>query len=89
MGKPDEAEQVFRRLMQSNPERVVVFVNLAAVLSGQKRYPEAEAVARQAMKPKPSCNTRKSNMRRPGRCWIIGRKSRAQSSIPLGLRAAR
>ena len=49
-GKPDEAEQVFRRLMQSNPEHVLVFTNLAALLSGQKRYVEAETVARQAMK---------------------------------------
>src|ERR1017187_519730 len=49
-GKTDEAEQVFRRLMQSNPEHVLAFTNLATVLSGQKRYAEAEAVARQAMK---------------------------------------
>jgi tetratricopeptide (TPR) repeat protein len=49
-GKPDEAEQVFRRLMQSNPEHVLAFTNLATLLSGQKRYAEAEAVARQAMK---------------------------------------
>ena len=31
-------------------EHVVVFTNLAALLSGQSRYAEAEAVARQAMK---------------------------------------
>jgi Tfp pilus assembly protein PilF len=49
-GKPDEAEQVFRRLMQSNPEHVLVFTNLVSLLSGQKRYADAEAVARQAMK---------------------------------------
>ena len=49
-GKPDEAEQVLRRLMQSSAEHVVVFTNLAAVLSGQKRYADAETVARQAMK---------------------------------------
>jgi tetratricopeptide (TPR) repeat protein len=49
-GKTDEAEQVFRRLLQSNPEHVLVFTNLAALLSSQKRYAEAEAVVRQAMK---------------------------------------
>jgi hypothetical protein len=41
---------VLRRLMQSNPEHVLVFTNLATMLSGQKRYAEAEAVVRQAMK---------------------------------------
>jgi tetratricopeptide (TPR) repeat protein len=35
-GKTDEAEQMFRRLTQSNPEHVVAFTNLAALLSGQK-----------------------------------------------------
>jgi len=49
-GETDEAEQVLRRLAQANPEHVVVFTNLATLLSGQKRYVEAEAVARQAMK---------------------------------------
>ena len=49
-GKTDEAEQVYRRLMQSNPEHVLAFTNLADLLSSQKRYAEAEAVARQAMK---------------------------------------
>ncbi|MGA2738511.1 MAG: tetratricopeptide repeat protein [Bryobacteraceae bacterium] len=49
-GTPNEAEQVFRRLMQSNPEHVLVFTNLVSLLSGQKRYVEAETVARQAMK---------------------------------------
>jgi len=49
-GQTDEAERVLRRLMQSNPEHVLVFTNLATMLSGQKRYAEAEAVARQAMK---------------------------------------
>ena len=49
-GRMDEAEQVFRRLMQSNPEHVLVFTNLAALLGGQKRYAEAEVVARDAMK---------------------------------------
>ena len=36
--------------MQSNPEHVLVFTNLATLLSGLKQYAEAEAVARQAMK---------------------------------------
>ena len=36
--------------MESNPEHVVAFTNLAALLSQQKRYAEAEAVARQAVK---------------------------------------
>ena len=49
-GQTDEAERVLRRLMQSNPEHVLVFTNLATMLSGQKRYAEAEAVVRQAMK---------------------------------------
>jgi len=49
-GKTDEAEQMFRRLTQSNPEHVLAFTNLASLLSGQKRYADAEAVARQAMK---------------------------------------
>jgi Tfp pilus assembly protein PilF len=48
-GHADEAVQVFRRLMQSNPEHVLVFSNLATLLSQQKRYAEAEDVARQAM----------------------------------------
>jgi tetratricopeptide (TPR) repeat protein len=50
VGKTDEAEQVFRRLMQSNPEHVLVFANLTSVLSDQKRYADAEAVARQGVK---------------------------------------
>ena len=49
-GKMDEAEQVMRRLIQSNPERVLVFANLTSLLSDQKRYADAEAVARQGAK---------------------------------------
>jgi predicted Zn-dependent protease len=36
--------------MQSNPEHVLVFANLTSVLSDQKRYADAEAVARQGVK---------------------------------------
>ena len=50
VGKMDEAEQVMRRLVQSNPEHVLVFVNLTSLLSDEKRYPDAEAVARQGVK---------------------------------------
>jgi tetratricopeptide (TPR) repeat protein len=49
-GKADEAEQVMRRLMQSNPEHVLVFANLTGLLSDEKRYADAEAVARQGVK---------------------------------------
>ena len=48
-GQADEAERVFRRLVNSNPEHVVVFTDLATLLSGQNRFAEAETVARQAM----------------------------------------
>jgi len=50
VGKTDEAEQVMRRLMQSNPEHVLVFANLASLLSRQNRFADAEDVARQALK---------------------------------------
>lgn len=50
VGKTDEAEQVMRRLMQSNPEHVLVFANLTGLLSDEKRYADAEAVARQGVK---------------------------------------
>jgi tetratricopeptide (TPR) repeat protein len=49
-GNMDEAEQVLRRLVQSNPEHVLVFANLTSLLSDQKRYADAEAVARQGAK---------------------------------------
>jgi Tfp pilus assembly protein PilF len=45
IGKTDEAEQVMRRLVQSNPEHVLVFANLTSLLSDRKRYADAEAVA--------------------------------------------
>jgi tetratricopeptide (TPR) repeat protein len=50
IGKLDEAEQIMRRLVQSNPEHVLVFANLVGLLGDQKRYADAEAVAHQAMK---------------------------------------
>lgn len=49
-GKNDEAEQILRRLLKTNPEHVVVFANLASLLSGEKRYGDAEEVARLAVK---------------------------------------
>lgn len=49
-GQTREAGQILRRLVESNPEHVVAFTNLANLLSDQHRYAEAEAVARQAMK---------------------------------------
>jgi len=50
IGKMDEAEQVMRHLIQSNPEHVLVFANLTSLLSDEKRYADAEAVARQGVK---------------------------------------
>ena len=49
-GQREAAEQVLKHLVETNPEHVVVFTNLAAMLSAQNRYAEAESVARQAMK---------------------------------------
>jgi len=46
-GTPNEAEQVFRRLMQSNPEHVLVFTNLVSPETvrggGNRRAPGDEA----------------------------------------------
>jgi predicted Zn-dependent protease len=39
-----------RHLIQSNPEHVLVFANLTSLLSDEKRYADAEAVARQGVK---------------------------------------
>lgn len=50
VGKNDEAEQILRRLMQSNPEHVLVYANLVGILSGEKRYADAEVIAHQALK---------------------------------------
>jgi predicted Zn-dependent protease len=49
-GKTEEAEQLFRRLVQSNPEHVLPFTNPVALPSSQKRYSDAGAVGRQALK---------------------------------------
>jgi len=49
-GQSDEAAATFRRLIQSSPEHVLGFTNLATMLSKQHHYVEAEAVVRQAVK---------------------------------------
>ena len=50
MGNRAEAENTYRNLMKSAPEHVLAFTNLAALLSQEHHYAEAEAVMRQAMK---------------------------------------
>ncbi len=49
-GKTGEAEEVLLRLTQDYPEHILAFSNLATLLSGKKRYAEAETVARRAVK---------------------------------------
>ncbi|MGA2593777.1 MAG: tetratricopeptide repeat protein [Bryobacteraceae bacterium] len=48
-GKADEAETLLRSLTKSAPEHVLAFSNLGTLLCQQRRYAEAEAVARQAL----------------------------------------
>jgi len=50
IGKTDEAIAALRHAVQYAPQHVVGFANLAELLCQQKRYAEAETVARQAMK---------------------------------------
>jgi tetratricopeptide (TPR) repeat protein len=49
-GQNSEAQTVLRHLTQTAPQHVLAFVNLAALLRQEHRYPEMEAVARQAIK---------------------------------------
>lgn len=49
-GKTKEAEDTFRHMMDSAPEHILAFTNLATLLCQQHRYTDAEAVARQGLK---------------------------------------
>jgi tetratricopeptide (TPR) repeat protein len=49
-GHREEAEAVFKHLTETAPEHVLAFTNLAAFFCSERRYAEAEAVIRQAMK---------------------------------------
>jgi len=49
-GQPGEAEQTLRDLSQTAPGHVLAVANLALLLRQERRYPEMEAVARQALK---------------------------------------
>lgn len=46
VGQTEEAEKTLRHLMETAPEHVLGFTNLATLLCQQHRYTEAEAVAR-------------------------------------------
>ena len=50
VGNIADAESMFRRLMQSLPEHVLAFTNLAGLLCASRQFAEAEEVLRQAMK---------------------------------------
>jgi tetratricopeptide (TPR) repeat protein len=50
VGKAEEAEKTLRHLMESAPEHILAFTNLATLLCQQHRYADAEAVARQGLK---------------------------------------
>jgi len=50
VGKNEEAEKTLRHLMESAPEHILAFTNLATLLCQQHRYADAEAVARQGLK---------------------------------------
>jgi tetratricopeptide (TPR) repeat protein len=50
VGKAEEAEKTLRHLMDSAPEHILAFTNLATLLCQQHRYADAEAVARQGLK---------------------------------------
>jgi tetratricopeptide (TPR) repeat protein len=53
LGQAAEAEKMLRDLTRSAPAHILAFGNLAALLSLQKRYVEAEAVCREALKLHP------------------------------------
>ena len=50
VGKTEEAEKTLRHLMDSAPEHILAFTNLATLLCEQHRYADAEAVARLGLK---------------------------------------
>lgn len=53
IGKNDDAERTLQHLTESSPDHVIAFNNLATLLCRQKRYGEAEVVARRALKAHP------------------------------------
>jgi tetratricopeptide (TPR) repeat protein len=52
-GKPEQALATLKHLTESAPNHVLAFNNLAALLCESKRYAEAEAVERQAIRTHP------------------------------------
>lgn len=50
VGKTEEAEKALHHLMDSAPEHILAFTNLATLLCEEHRYADAEAVARLGLK---------------------------------------